>query len=121
MQKRASFDFIFHHFTNARSNRDGAVMKDQATPERSLTLVATRIRCGILFVSILHSVLMRVISKVNTLTVRRRMGPRLSWRLGRRVRQTGFGARSWFLDSSFVLWNGPLSRGPILRVQCLIV
>ena len=44
-------------------------MKDQATPERSLTLVATRIRCGILFVSILHSVLMRVVSKVNTLTV----------------------------------------------------
>ena len=68
MRKRATFDFHFHHLTNARSNRDGAVMKDQATPERSLTLVATRIRCGILFVIILHSVLMRVVSKVNRST-----------------------------------------------------
>ena len=44
-------------------------MKDQATPERSLTLVATRIRCGIQFVNVLDCVLMRVVSKVNTLTV----------------------------------------------------
>ena len=44
-------------------------MKDQATPERSLTLRVTRIRCAITFVKILDSVLMRIVSKVNTLTV----------------------------------------------------
>ena len=46
-------------------------MKDQATPERlaDSSSLPTRIRCGIIFVSIIHSVLMRVVSKVNTLTV----------------------------------------------------
>ena len=44
-------------------------MKDQATPERSLTLAVTMIRCGILYINVLDSVRMRVVSKVNTVTV----------------------------------------------------
>ena len=69
MRKRAIFDFHFHHLTDARSNRDVAVMKDQATSERSLLVRITRTRCGILPSNILDSIRMRVVSKVITVPV----------------------------------------------------
>ena len=37
------------------------------------------------------------------------------------MRRAGIGARSWLSHSSIVLWNGALSRGPIVRVQCQTV
>ena len=69
MRKRAIFYFHFHHLTDARSNRDVAVMKDQATSERSLLVGITRTRCSIQLSSILDSIRMRVVPKVITVPV----------------------------------------------------
>ena len=76
MRARANFDFYCHHLTDARSNRDFAGMKDQATSERSLLVAITRTRCGFLLSNVLDSVRMRVVSKVITLTSR---GSGLKW------------------------------------------
>ena len=69
MRARANFDFYCHHLTDARSNRDFAGMKDQATSERSLLVRITRTRCGILPSNILDSFRMHVVSKVITVPV----------------------------------------------------
>ena len=44
-------------------------MKDWVTPARSLSVRITRMRCSMLLESVLDSVLMRVVSKVITVTV----------------------------------------------------
>ena len=69
MQKRATFDFNFHHLSNARSNRGVAIMKDQATPTRSLSVRIARMCCTMLLCDDSHSFRMRVVSKVITLPV----------------------------------------------------
>ena len=67
MQKRGTFDFHFHHLSNARSNRGVAIMEDQATPARSLLVRIARMCCTILLSDDSHSFRMRVVSKVITL------------------------------------------------------
>ena len=69
MLKSATFDFHFHHLTNARSNRGVAIMKDQATPTRSLLVRIARMCCTMLLRDGSHSFRMRVVSKVITLPV----------------------------------------------------
>ena len=69
MLKDAVFDFHFHHLTYARFHRGGAGVKDWVTPARSLSVRITRMRCSMLLESVLDSVLMRVVSKVITVTV----------------------------------------------------
>ena len=44
-------------------------MKDWVTPARSLSVRITRMRCSMLLESVLDSVLMRIVSKVITVTV----------------------------------------------------
>ena len=44
-------------------------MKDWVTSARSLSVRITRMRCSMLLESVLNSVLMRVVSKVITVTV----------------------------------------------------
>ena len=69
MRKRASFDFRFHHLTDARSNRDVAVMKDHATPAQSLLVRIARMCSTMLLSNDSHSFRMRVVSKVITVPV----------------------------------------------------
>ena len=69
MRKRATFDFHFQHLSNARSNRGVAIMKDQATPARSLLVRIARMRCTMLLCDDSHSFRMCVVSKVITLPV----------------------------------------------------
>ena len=69
MRKRATFDFHFHNLTNARSNRGVAIMKDQATPTRSLLVRIARMCCTMLLRDGSHSFRMRVVSKVITMPV----------------------------------------------------
>ena len=69
VRKRAIFDFHFHHLTDARSNRDVAIMKDQATSARFLSVRITRTRCGMLLFNVPDSVRMSNVSKVITVPV----------------------------------------------------
>ena len=69
MQKSATFDFHFHHLTDAHSTQDVAVMKDQTTPAPSLSVRITRMSCGMLNNDVLDSVRCRDVSKVITLAV----------------------------------------------------
>ena len=70
MRKRAIFDFHFHHLnTDACSNRDVAIMKDQANPERLLLVRITRTCCGMLPVNVTDPVRMCIVSKVITVPV----------------------------------------------------
>ena len=69
MRERAIFDFFSQHLRTQHSSDDVAIMKDQATPERSLLVLITRTRCSMLLSDDSHSFRMRVVSKVITVPV----------------------------------------------------
>ena len=69
MRERAIFDFFSQHLRTQHSSEDVAIMKDQATPQRSLSVGITRTSCGMLLSDALGSFRSRGASNVITLTV----------------------------------------------------
>ena len=69
MRERAIFDFFSHHLRTQHSLEDVAIMKDQATPARSLLVRIARMCSTMLLRDDSHSFRMRVVSKVITLPV----------------------------------------------------